>query len=192
VQQQPAEQQRADRVQPVGEGGHHPKVAAPAAQRPQQLGLLLLVDGEHSPVGGHQLGGEQVVAGQAEATRQPALAAAEGEPGDPGAADPPAGDGGQAVPLGGGVQLTPDHAALGGRGAGGRVDRHPALAGQVDDQVPGDGLAGDAVPAAADRHRQVVVACHLQRRDDVAGAGDPGDGAGPVVDSRVVQPPRRL
>ncbi len=117
---------------------------------------MLVVDGEQAPVGTDQLGGEQVVAGQPVAAGQPALPAAEGEPGDPGGADPPTGDG-QAVPLGGTVQLAPDHATIGGGGAGSRVDHHPAQTGQVDDQLAGDRLAGHAVPAAAHRQLQAPV-----------------------------------
>src|SRR4051794_31695147 len=52
------------RVQPVGEPGDDAEVAAPAAQCPEQVGVPVLVGGEHAAVGGDHLGGEQVVAGQ--------------------------------------------------------------------------------------------------------------------------------
>ena len=54
--------QRADRVQPVLELGDHAEVAAAAAQRPEQVRVLLGAGPQHLAGGGDDLGGQQVVA----------------------------------------------------------------------------------------------------------------------------------
>ena len=50
------------RVQPVLERGHHPEVAAAAAQCPEQLGVAVGVAGQELAVGGDHVGRDQVVA----------------------------------------------------------------------------------------------------------------------------------
>jgi len=78
---------------------------------------MLVGSGAHEPaVGGHELGGDQVVAGQAVSALEPARAAAEREPGDAGRRHPPAG-GGQTVRLRRPVDLCPNGAAADARDA---------------------------------------------------------------------------
>ncbi|WP_236589914.1 GntR family transcriptional regulator [Ramlibacter aurantiacus] len=55
---------RRDLMQAEGEPGHHAEVASPAAQRPEQLGVLVLVRHADAAVGQHDLGVDEVVAGQ--------------------------------------------------------------------------------------------------------------------------------
>jgi hypothetical protein len=117
----PAEQHRADRVEPVFEGGGDPEVAPAAPQPPEQLRLGPGVDVEGLAFGGDQVDRAQVVDGQAELAHGVPKATAEGEPADAGVADDP-GRGGQPEPLGGPVQLPEQDPAGRPGGTGPRVD----------------------------------------------------------------------
>ena len=64
-QHQQAAHELVDRVQAELEAGGDAEVAAAAADGPEQLGMGLGVDLEQAAVGGHHLGGQQVVDGQA-------------------------------------------------------------------------------------------------------------------------------
>ena len=81
-QQQHAANDRGDRVQPVLEAGGHPEVAATAADRPEQVRVVVGVGPQQLAVGGDEVGGQQVVDGQAVLADQVADAAAEGDPAD--------------------------------------------------------------------------------------------------------------
>ena len=95
VQHRPG-QHLADRVEAVFERGHDPEVAAAAAEGPEQVGVLVVAGGQDISVGGDDLDGQEVVDGEAVLAHEPADAAAERQPGDPGGGDDPAG-GGQSV-----------------------------------------------------------------------------------------------
>ena len=56
---------RADRMQPERERGDHAEVAAAAAHRPEQVGVLLGAGRDEAAVGQHHVGRQQVVDGQA-------------------------------------------------------------------------------------------------------------------------------
>ena len=79
------------------------------------------VDVHPLPVGGHQLDGAEVVDGQAVLAHEMPEPTAQRQAADAGVADDAAG-GGQPVPLGGTVELTPEHSASRAHGAGHRVD----------------------------------------------------------------------
>ena len=73
----------ADRVHAEGEGGGDPEVpAATAAQRPEEIGMLLLAGAQRPAIGVDQLDGDEVVAGEPVLAREKADAAAEGQAGD--------------------------------------------------------------------------------------------------------------
>ena len=74
---QPAVDGRADLVQRKGERRDHAEVGARAADRPEQVGVLVAAGGADLAVGGDDLDREQVVDRPAEAARQIAEAAAE-------------------------------------------------------------------------------------------------------------------
>ena len=95
---------RAGLVQLELELRHDREVAAAAAQRPEQVGVLLLGRHQHVTGGCHDAGGEQVVDRQPVLAAQPPHAAAEREPTDAGVADQPDRHR-QPVRLGGGVQV---------------------------------------------------------------------------------------
>ena len=150
--------------------GHHAEVAAAAAQAPEQLGVLALARAHRLPVGGDQVGRDQVVAGQAVLAHQPADAAAEREPGDAGGGDEAAGRG-QAEGLGLGVELAPGEAALGPHGARLGVDPDALHRREVDHQAAvAGGVAGHVVAAAAHGDGQALAAGEADRGDDVARA----------------------
>ena len=91
-------------MQPELELGHDAKVAAAAADRPEQVRVPLVVDLQDSPVRDHDLSGDQVVDRKAAEAREPAHSSAEGEPADAGVTDHSRRSG-QAVRLGRGVEV---------------------------------------------------------------------------------------
>src|SRR3712207_5139851 len=108
--------------------------------------------------GGHELGGEEVVAGQPVLAFQPAGAAAERQPTDAGRRDTPAG-GGEAVLLRRAVDLRPGGAAADARDATDGVDLDVGHAAHVEHEaVVAQRGAGDRVPAGADRDLEALRA----------------------------------
>ena len=78
---QPAEH-GGHRMQVVGERCDDAEVSAPASQRPDEVSVLLFACDEHVAVGGHRLGGDEVVDCQAVLALQPPVAPAERQSGD--------------------------------------------------------------------------------------------------------------
>src|SRR5690606_35547320 len=181
-----------DRMEPVGEGGDDAEVAAAAAQRPEQVGVLARRGVHLPPVGEYEVGGFQVVRGQPVVVAQPAEPAAEGVPGDAGVADHAAG-GGQPVRLRGGVEVGPGRAAVAGHPAAGGVDVDQPQAAQVDHEAAvGHGRAGGAVAAAAHGDLQVLLPAVGDRGGHVVGAVAPYDHGGAAVDGAVPDLPDDL
>jgi hypothetical protein len=65
------------------EGGHDTEIAAAAAQCPEQVLVFLITGVNQLGVGSDDVGGNEIVDGQAELARGPAEAAAEREAGNP-------------------------------------------------------------------------------------------------------------
>ena len=109
-------------------------------------------------VGRHQLDGEEVVRGQPALALEPAAAAPERQPRDPGRREAAAGHR-QAVLLGGGVELAPRHPGLRAGGPRPRVDVDRVHLREVDtrpsSQVP---CPAAEWPAAADRDLEPALA----------------------------------
>jgi len=158
---------RPDGVQPEFEGGHNAEVTAAAAQSPQQVGVLGGA-GMHQPaIGGYDLRRDQVVAAQAVGAAQPAIAAAQRQPGDarPGIH---AARRRQTVRLRRRVDVAPRRAASDADRSPGRVDLDLLHLGEIDDDAPVVGrVTGHVVPAAPNREQQIVLAGEVDRRDDV-------------------------
>ena len=166
----------------------HADAPAAAADRPEQVLVLIAAGGADHAIGGDDLDRAQVVAAQAVGPHHRPQPAAEGQPGDAGDRHLAAGRG-QPVDLGGSVDLAPGGAGLHVGGAGGRVDVHGPHGGQVDDQaVVADGAAGHLVAAAADAHHGTVVAGDSYRLDDVGHVGAAGDHRGVAIDQPVPDP----
>ena len=163
------------RVQPERPPGDDAEVAAPAAQAPEQLGVLLAVGAHHITGRGDDLGRDQVVAGEPELGGQVADPAAESKAGDSGGADHAA-RGDQAVGLGGGVEVRPRGAALRDGEPSLGIDFDGAHPGQVDHQAVVDGaVAGRVVSSATHRDLQLVLLGEGERRGDIGGIHAAGD-----------------
>jgi hypothetical protein len=117
------------------EGGDHAEVAAAgAAQRPEQLPVVVLVAFDDAPVRQDDLHPEQAVAGQAVLPAEDPQPAAEREAGDPDGGTAAGGDG-QAMLGQGVVELAEPHAGTDGRHVA--RDRHRAHGRDVEDDPVG-------------------------------------------------------
>ncbi len=155
-----------------------PKLPPPPRIAQKRSGFSSSLAGTISPVGGHHVGGEQVVDSGAVLAHQPADAAAEGEAGDAGVGDDPA-DRREPEELRLAVELAPEHAGLGARGARRGVDSDPLHRREVDHEAAvADGVTADVVAAAADGDEQVMLAREADRGEDVGDAGAAGEQAG--------------
>ena len=175
---EPAVDGRADLMQPERELGDDAEVGAGAADRPEQLGVLVAAGGADLAVGGDDLDLLEVVDGPAEPAGQIAKAAAEGQAGHADLGDE-AEHGGQPVLLGRLVDVLEQAAGsdVGEPGIG--IDADVAHAGQVEGQAAsGDGGAGDVVAAALDAEQQPMVAGEPNRRGHVVGRGRLDDECG--------------
>ena len=192
VDRDPDAHHRAEVVGAEGEAGDDAEVAAAAAQRPEQLGVLARADLDHLAARQHELKGDEVVAGEAVLAGEPADPAAERQAGHPGLGHDPGRDD-QPVRRGRGVDVAEPAAAARVHQPGRRIDGDLAQPGQVDGQAAvRHGLAGHVVTAAADRRRQAVLAGHVDRGHHVLGAGAAQDQAGPPVDHGVPDQPGPL
>ena len=107
-----AEHQRGrDRVQAEGEARDHAEVAATAAHRPEQVGVLVVAGVQQTPVGGDDVHSLEVVDAQPVRAAQPADAAGEREPAHARLRDQPARRG-EAEGGGLAVHVAPERAAL--------------------------------------------------------------------------------
>ena len=174
-----------DRVEGELDRGDDAEAAAAAADGPEELGLVVAVGADEAPVGSHELDGGDAVRGQAVAAREPAEAAAEGVADD---ADVRrgAGEAREAVLGRGEGDLLPQHAGLGARGLGVRVDLEPAHAARADENRVVEALerAGE-VAGALGRHAHAAAAGVVDDRDDVVGRLGEDDCGGPLVGRQV-------
>ena len=152
----PAEHHRADAVRAELEARDDAEVAAAAAQRPEQVGVLVGARRARSrAVGEDDVGRQQRVDRQAVVAHQPADAAAERQPADAGVRDL-ARRHREPVLLRGGVELAEQRAAADAddRAVAGRPSTRVQRA-QVDaERAVAHRAAGDRVAAGADRERQ--------------------------------------
>ena len=192
VQDHPRVDDRADRVQPELERGHDAEVAAAALEAPEQLGVLVGARAHDAAVGGHDLGGQEVLARRSERPLEPARAAAEGQPGDARVRHAPAGHG-EPVRLGGGVELRPGQAGAEAAGTGRGIDLDVLHRAGVDHEaVVAAGVPGDRMAAAADGDDQVVLARVGQGELHVGRARAARDQRRPLVEDAVEPPARRV
>ncbi len=118
----------------VLEGRHDAEVAAAAANRPEEVGVLVRAGTQDITVGGDDLDGEQVVDRQPKLAREPAHPAAERQTGDAGVGDH-AGRYRQAVSLGRAVKITEQGASPSASDAGDRIDGDLLHGGEIDDET---------------------------------------------------------
>ena len=161
------------------------EAAAAAADRPEELGLVVAVGADEASVGGHELDGRDAVRGQAVAAREPAEAAAE-RVADHADVRRGAGEAREAVLGRGEGDLLPQHAGLGARGLGLRVDLEPAHAARADENRVVEGLQGvGEVAGALSRHAHAAPPGVLDHGDDVVGGLGEDDRRGPLVGGQV-------
>ena len=144
-------------MQPEDEGGDDAEVAAAAADRPEEVGVLVCGCSHLLAAGEDDVGLEQVVDAETAFAGQVAQAAAQREAADAGGRDDPARRR-QAVLVGRRIDLAPRAAAADPDRAGLGVDLDALQPRKVEDDAVVDGpQPGAVVAAAADRQRQVVA-----------------------------------
>ena len=142
--------------------------------------------GEHDlPVGGDDIGGDQVVDREAEAAHQMTDPAPERQSADTGVADDSAG-GRQPERLALAVEVGVQATTLNVNGRQRRIDTRPGHGRQIDDDaVIAHGVSRHGVPTAADRDQQVVGSGVAHRSGDVGGARAARDEARTTIDGAV-------
>ncbi len=166
------------------------EVAAAAANRPEEIGVLAGAGAAHAAVGHHHLGRSQVVEREPVLRHQPADAAAKRQAGDARARHDAAG-GRESVQLRLAVQLFPQHAALRTHRTSGGIDMDALHGREVDHQAGVDrGLPGDVVAAAAHGDLQVQRARQLHGVGHVRRAAAARDQRRPLVHESVVDASR--
>ena len=177
----------AHRVQPEHERRDDAEVAAAAADRPEQVGVLGRARVRARSVRQDDLGLEHVVDREPVPAAQIADPAAEREAADAGRADDAARRR-HADRVGGRVNLPPGRPALDPNGAGVGVDLDAAHRPEVDhDAVVAAAEAAAVVSAAADGEQRVMPARKPDHRRHVVGGRAAGDHRRALVDHRVVQ-----
>jgi hypothetical protein len=177
----------ADLLQRERERHDDADVAAAAAQRPEQVGLLGLARAHEPAVGEHHVGRDQVVDRQAASAGEVAESPAEGDAADAGRGDDAARQR-EAERMGRVVDVAEQRAAEHARDLRHRVDDHAAHAREVDDEPVVDAAQARAVvSAAADRQRQALAARVPDGGDHVGRVGTAGDQRRPAIDHRVVE-----
>src|SRR4051794_17637828 len=160
------------------EGSCDAEVGARAAHRPEKVGVVVRTRPYVAAVGRYELDCEQVVDRQTEPALESPHATAQREPGDAGVTDH-AHWADETHRHRRAIELREERSAVGTRGPLARVDRDTAHGRKVDDYPVVTGReTGQAVAAAANRDRQVVLAAETQRRDDLVRVGGPDDHGG--------------
>ena len=185
-QDQRAAEDIPDRVELELEARDDTEVAAAAADRPEEVRVLVGAGGQEPTIGGHDLDGLERVDGQAVLAHEPADAAAEREAGDADGAGvtergrKPVGRGRERVLAGGQARLRPGRPSL-------DIDVEPLHVRDVEHDPAIDGaVAGDAVSATPDRERHPGLAGEDDGPRDVTGAGGLDDERRAAVVDRVV------
>src|SRR5919107_210735 len=186
VDDQPAQHDRAQRVELKLVGSDYAEVSAATAHSPEEVYILLLARHHQPAICGHHVDRGEVVAGQSPLRREPAVATPEREAADPGRRQPSSW-GGKPKELGLPVELAPQRACVGTRPTRLGIHPHALEAGEIYQYPIVDHAAsGDAVPAAADGQRQAILAREVYGIDHVGRAGRAHDERWPLIDHAVV------
>ena len=178
---------RPDLVQAERELGDHAEVAAPATQRPEQLGVLVARCACDRSVGKDDLDRLEVVHRPAEATGEVSEAATQRQPGDAGERDE-AERRREAVLLGRPIDVAEEGAGLDAREPRARIHLDRVLAGHVERHAAvGQREAGDVVSSTPDRQLDAVLRDEAHGADDVVDRCGPHDDRGSLRDHAVPQ-----
>ncbi|MDT4830473.1 hypothetical protein FQZ97_639380 [compost metagenome] len=175
----------ADGKEPVLEGGDDAEVAAAAAQRPEQVLVLVRRRTQDLAAGRHDLHRDHVVAGPAVATREVAESAADGEARDPGGRHKTE-HGGEPVQLCLAVDVAQRAARLRARRATRWIDPDTSEQRHVDHEAAlADRKPCDVVAAAAHGTQKPVLAREPDGLHDIDRAGAARHQARAAIDHRV-------
>jgi hypothetical protein len=153
--------------------------------RPVQVRVFVGARRQPLPVGGHDLGTDEIVAAQAVAAHEPPESAAERQAADAGTGDRAARRD-EAFCRRRRIERRPARTALGEPPAAPGVYADGLHRPQVDhDRAVAHGLAGDVVPAAAHRHRQPVFPREVDHRQHVPDAPAARNRRGTAVDHAI-------
>ena len=189
VEQRTGEDFGAEPVKPDVEPGHDPEVAAAAARRPEQVGILVGGRAHPPAVGEQHVHREHVVRRQAPAAAQPPEPATQRQARDAGPAHDPRRSR-EPVHLGRRIEVAPHGARLDRDRLRGRIHHEAAHRGQVDDDaVVAQRGARDVVPAAPDRHGQAAIGREGQGQGGVTLVRAAGDQRRTAIDGVVPEPP---
>ena len=178
------------RVSPIGERGDDAEIAAAAPERPEQVGILGRADRHQLAAGGNHFKGHDIVAGRPVATHQPADAAPQGQPGDPGFRDN-AKRHGQPMEVSFAIDVTKCRASLHAHDAFRGIHEDATHVGEIYDQPTiAERPPGNVVPTAAYSDQSVMFGSELDRLDDIRHAATPHDQTGVPVYHGIPDPPR--
>ena len=169
-----------------------PKFPPPPRNPHKQVRVLLLGRAQEVAVGGDDVEGERIVAGQPEAPAQPAESTAQREARGARVRDD-ARSGRKSEGRAFVVELAEQRACLdeGPRRFG--LDANALHGLQVDDEpAVAGGLAGDAVAAGTDSSQQTVLACEVDGVAHIGGASAAGDQGRLPVEHAVPDTPARI
>src|SRR5947209_2264084 len=162
-------------MEPELEAGDHAEVAAAAPERPEEVRVLGRAGAHHLTGRGYDLGRFKVVNRHAVLAAEPAEAPAERQSGDAGGGVD-ADRRGEAVGLGGGVEVRECGPAFDGKATPGGIDLRALHLRKVNHEpVVAQGIAGDVMPAAADGKQETVVPREVHPTHDVRGGGAASD-----------------
>ena len=184
-----ATEHHPDRVELELEARHDPEVAATAADRPEEVLVLVRIGGQQPAVGGHDLDRLEGIDRQTELPNEEADTAAERQPGD---ADRPGVPEGRCETMGsGGFRVLPGrHAGLDPRGLPLGVDVESLHVREIEHDAAVDGaVTCNAVTAAPHREGHPGFACQDHGARDVAGTGRLDDEGRAPIEHRVVREP---
>jgi hypothetical protein len=171
------------------EGGNDTEVSATSPDRPEEIGMVVLVDREDLAAGGHERSGEQVVDGHSVLADQPPDAAAERQTRDSRCGNYPAWSS-KTVLRSCRVDIRPLRSTLDYRPSRDRVDRYLAHQTEIEHHPAfGDGVAGNIVPAAFDREWKPVLAGEVYGTLNIDLVGRPDNHGWTFVDHAVPDRP---
>jgi len=186
----PGHDNRTDSAQPELELGDDSEVAAAPADSPEQIRVLGGTRPHEVTASGNHVHRQQLVDGEPVLAHQPAQAAAEGQAGDTGMGHNPRRRR-EPVPLRGAVKIAEQRPGLHARRASFGINPDAVHQRQVDDKsVVADGVPGEAVPAAADGHQDIVPPCEANCGRHVVSFGTARDQARVSADRAVPHPSR--
>jgi hypothetical protein len=169
------------------EARHHAKVAASAAQRPEEIGVLAFAGRDKTAVGQDNVRFEQVINRGAVLTREVPGAPADGEARNAGGRNDAKWHS-QSERVGGMIDVAGRAASINPNGSACRFYAHAFHNREVDHQsVVATAKARATVAASTDGDKQALVAAEVHRGDDVGDVHAALNQARPLVDHAVVK-----